>query len=98
MNIEEQNEFLGELLTETIQELMVCRQLLDRLRAGAGMAQIELDSMLDDYRSNQDAIRQLRDAWQVHLEAHVSIGGGFPRTVLLNFVQQWRPKDLSQMN
>jgi hypothetical protein len=49
MTIEEQNEFLSQLLTETIQELMVCRQLLDRLRVGAGQAQIELDSMLDDY-------------------------------------------------
>jgi polysaccharide deacetylase 2 family uncharacterized protein YibQ len=98
MTIEEQNEFLGELLTETIQELMVCRQLLGRLQAGAGMAQFELDSMLDDYRSNEDAIRQLRDAWRVHLEAHLPIGGGFPRTVLLNFVQQWCPKDLRQMD
>ena len=98
MDNQQKLDFLNELLTETVQELMVYRQLLGRLRSGAGMAQMELDSMLDDYRSNEDVTRQLRGDWRVYLEAHVSVGGGFPRTVLLNFVDQWRPDDRLQMN
>lgn len=98
MDNQQKLDFLNELLTETVQELMVYRLLLHQLRLGAGMEEIELDSMLDDHRSDQKAIRQLRGDWHTYLEAHVSIGGGFPRTVLLNFVDQWRPGDPLQMN
>jgi hypothetical protein len=98
MEIEKQNEFLGELLTETIQELMVYRQLVNHLCVGAKITPDGLDSILSDLRFDDLVLGDMRDAWRTHLEAHVSVGGGFPRTVLLNFVQQWSPKDLRQMN
>jgi len=54
--------------------------------------------MLHDLRSDDSAIRELRDAWHVYLEAHLSAGGLFPRTLLLHFAEEWTPFDRRQAN
>jgi hypothetical protein len=89
MDDQQKLEFLNELLTETIQELMIYRRFALSVCEDTKTAQAELDLMLDPLRSDVNAIRELRDAWHVYLETHLASGGMFPRTLLLNFCEEW---------
>ena len=98
MNEKERAELVDETLTEAVQELMIYRRLVEHLRAGAKISQEELDLILDPLRSDYSAIREIRDAWHVYLETLLASGGMFPRTLLLNFCQEWTLPNRREMN
>ena len=89
MDEKEKLEYITELLTETVQELMIHRQFLFSLCDDPKTAEIEMDLRLFPLRSDDSAIRELRDAWHLYLETLLAYGAMFPRTLLLNFVQEW---------
>jgi len=89
MDDKQKLEYMTELLTETVQELMIYRRFAYRVVANPTIAEAELDSQLYPLRSDVSAIRELRDAWHTYLETILATGGLFPRTLLLNFVQEW---------
>ncbi len=89
MDDKEKLEYVTELLTETIQELMIYRRFAYSVVANPTIAETEIDLQLFPLRSDASAIRELRDAWHTYLETILASGGMFPRTLLLNFVQEW---------
>ena len=89
MGDKEKLDYLTELLTETVQELMIYRRFVLSLCEDPRTAETEMELHLFPLRSDVIAIRELRDAWHPYLETLLASGGMFPRTLLLNFVQEW---------
>jgi chromosome segregation and condensation protein ScpB len=98
MDETEQKEFLEAVLIEAVQELIVYRRLAEQLCAGPTGVAEALELLLSDLRGDDPTLREVRTAWRIYLEAHVEAGGLFPRTLLRNFVDEWKPTDLSEMN
>jgi hypothetical protein len=98
MNDKQKLEYATELLTETVQELMIYRQFLFSLCEDPRTAETEMDLRLFPLRSDVTVIRELRDAWRTYLETLLASGGMFPRTLLLNFVQEWTLPNRREMN
>lgn len=98
MDNQQKLDFLNELLTETVQELMIYRRFALSVCEDPKTAETELDLSLFPLRSDETQIRELRDAWHTYLETHLAYGGMFPRTLLLNFVLEWIPANRHEMN
>lgn len=98
MNEKQENEFLTELLTEAIQELMVYRRFALSICEDPKTAETELGFVLDRFRSDENALQEVRATWHTYLETHLAYGGMFPRTLLLNFVQEWSLPNRREMN
>jgi hypothetical protein len=91
-------EYVTELLTETVQELMIYRRFVHSLCEDPERAEIEMDLHLFPLRADDSAIRELRDGWHTYLGTILDSGGMFPRTLLLNFVQEWTLPNRREMN
>ena len=91
-------ELIKETLTEAIQELLIYRRFALSVCEDSRTAEAELDLVLFPLRSDDSALREIRDAWHVYLETHLAHGGMFPRTLLLNFVLEWTLPNRREMN
>jgi hypothetical protein len=89
MDDKQKLEYVTELLTETVQELMIYRRFAVSVCEDPKIAEVELDLVMHPLRSDDSAIREIRDAWHTYLETILESGGMFPRTLLLNFCQEW---------
>jgi hypothetical protein len=89
MDEKQRAELVNETLTEAVQELMVYRRFALSICGDTKTAETELELQLDHLRADETAIRELRDAWHTYLETILDSGGMFPRTLLLNFAQEW---------
>ena len=89
MDEKQRAELVNETLTEAVEELMIYRRLVLVFCERAKISPEELDLMLFPLQSDGSAIREIRDAWHVYLETLLGSGGMFPRTLLLNFCQEW---------
>jgi hypothetical protein len=98
MDDKQRAELVNETLTEAVQELMVYRRFALSLCEDPKTAEQELDYVLDNLRSDDSALLEVRATWHTYLETHLAHGGMFRRTLLLNFVQEWSLPNRREMN
>jgi hypothetical protein len=98
MNQTQKMDYISELLTEAVQELMIYRRFAFSVCEDPKTAGAELDLVLDPLRSDDSAIREIRDAWHIYLETLLQSGGMFPRTLLLNFCEEWTLPNRDEQN
>ena len=79
-------------------ELMIYRQFALSICENPKTAEEELGFVLDRFRLDVNALQEVRETWHTYLETHLAHGGMFPRTLLLNFVQEWSLPNRRQMN
>ena len=98
MDEKQRAELVNETLTEAVQELMVYRQFALSVCENPMTAEAELGFVLDRFRLDETALQEVRATWHTYLETHLAHGGMFPRTLLLNFVQEWSLRNHRRMD
>jgi|ERR1017187_3266247 hypothetical protein len=98
MDDQQRVDLINGALVEAVKELVIYKNFVALLCAGAHMTRPDLDEMLSGLRGDGETIQRLQQDWQAHLEAKTLGASTSPCAVLHEFVEGWRLLDPARLN